>query len=457
MDGSILNDDLDRGMREIDEGLNQEIEVTIGEEREVPCEFITGVAGSGKTYQVKKAVADDSSYGVLCSTTGVSAVNLGAITVHSLLRYSTTQVLKDSWLQGKLTRILHQIGKRSRRLMVDEISMGSAHQLDTWYRAVKEVNRYSDMEEPMGITLVGDLLQLPPVNEPWCFDAECWPEFREHTTRLTKVWRQDSSGLVDALNLVRAGNGVEAAKALTDLGVKWNTQLDTEFDGTSIFSMNDKVSRYNQIGLDRVKGQEFIITSSRWGQQQPEWGFNTRTKEWGIPQQARFKTGAYVMVLSNAADFHYVNGDCGWIREHDQDSITIELVRTGEEIELPKICRGVEFIDRPEGWNGQNIPKEEDNGGYRPRTHHRGRVKRYVMGQVEYFPMRLAYASTVHKSQSLTLDRVQVDFRDWFFGKPGMLYVALSRARTLEGLRLVGQPEKFAHQCAVDPRVREWI
>lgn len=450
-------------MSEIEEGmtgLDQEVEITIGEEREVPCEFITGVAGSGKTYQVKKAVQDDPSYGILSSTTGVSAVNLGAITVNSLLRYSTTAVLKDCWLQGRLTRNLHALGKRCRWLIVDEISMGSAHQLDVWYRAIKEVNRYSDMEHPMGLTLVGDLLQLPPVNEPWCFEAECWEEFRKNTTRLTKVWRQDTSGFVDALNQVRAGDGMAAAKALTDLGVRWETQLDTEFDGTSIFSMNDKCNRYNQIGLDRVKCPEFVVTSNRWGKQQHEWDFNPRTKEWGIPPQARFKVGAYVMVLSNAQDFHYVNGDCGWIREYDREdqSITIELVRNGQEIVLPKICRGVEFTEKPDGWTGISIPKEEDDGLYRHgRPHHRGRVKRYVTGQIEYFPLRLAYASTVHKSQSLTLDRVQVDFRDWFFGKPGMLYVALSRARSLQGLRLVGQPEKFARQCNVDPAVREWI
>lgn len=447
----------EEGFAGTDSGLDEELEVSIGEEREVPCEFITGVAGSGKTYQVKKAVELDPKFGVLSSTTGVSAVNLGAITVHSLLRYSTTAVLKDSWLQGKLTRILHGIGKRTRRLLVDEISMGSAHQLDIWYRAVKEVNRYSDMDEPMGITLVGDLLQLPPVNEPWCFEADCWPQFREHTTRLTKVWRQDDSGLVTALNQVRAGDGAEGARLLTELGVKWETQLDTEFDGTSIFSMNDKVSRYNQIGLDRIKSPEFTVQSYRWGQQQHEWGFNPRTKEWGIPQLARFKVGAYVMILSNASDFHYVNGDCGWIRDHNDNSVTIELVRTGEEITLPRIVRGVEHMEKPDGWNGIVIPKEEDQNQYRPRTHFRGRVKRYVTGQVEYFPMRLAYASTVHKSQSLTLDRVQVDFRDWFFGRPGMLYVALSRARTLGGLRLVGQPDKFARQCSVDPKVREWI
>lgn len=445
------------------EDLEKEVEVTVGEEREVPCEFRTGVAGSGKTYGVKKLVQDDPSYGVLSSTTGVSAVNLGSITVHSLLRYSTTQVLRDAWLQGRLTRTLHSIGRRVRRLMIDEFSMGSAHQLDIFYRAIKEVNRYSDMTEPLGITLIGDLCQLPPVNEPWCFEAECWEEFAKNTTRLTKVWRQDSTGFVDALNLVRAGNGAEGAAALTKLGVRWETQLDTEFDGTTIFSMNDRVSRYNQIGLDRVKGAEFTVSSRRWGQEQPEWGMNQKTKEWGVPPQARFKIGAYVMILANAGDFHYVNGDCGWIREYapgtedEEDSIIIELVRTGEQIILPSVVRGVEFMDKPDGWSGEVISKGEDIGEYIPRQHFRGKVRRYVTGQIEYFPIRLAYASTVHKSQSLTLDRVQVDFRDWFFGKPAMTYVALSRARSLEGLRLVGQPEKFVKQCSVDARVKEWI
>jgi hypothetical protein len=97
------------------------------------------------------------------------------------------------------------------------------------------------------------------------------------------------------------------------------------------------------------------------------------------------------------------------------------------------------------------------HGEWLPRPHWMPNKKRYVEGQCEFYPVRLAYASTVHKSQGLSLDRCQIDIRDHFFGQPAMLYVALSRCRTLEGLRIVGQLERFVTQCKTDPRVSRWL
>lgn len=80
-----------------------------------------------------------------------------------------------------------------------------------------------------------------------------------------------------------------------------------------------------------------------------------------------------------------------------------------------------------------------------------------IVGEITYLPLRLAWATTVHKSQGLTLDRCQINIGDSFFKYPGMLFVALSRARTLEGLRLVGTPQQFAQRCTVNPVVRPWL
>lgn len=437
------------------------------EERETPCEFICGVAGSGKTFGVVQAVAADPAWGVLSSTTGISAVNLGAITVHSLLRYSTTEVLRDYFLRGGLTRVLHALARQHRRLIVDECSMADAEQLDLWYRAVGEANRFTDVPEPMGITLVGDFAQLPPVKARWAFEASCWPRFEEHTTRLTKVWRQDGGAFLDALNAVRKGAGAEGADILAAAGARFESALDTEFEGTTILPRNDQVSRYNQMALDRVPGERFTVTSRRWGQHRSEWGQSQRTKEWGVPPEVELKVGAYVMLLANQPDgaggFEYVNGDCGHVESYTpaigewQDHLNVRLVRTGEVVCINRIVREVSHSERPDGWSGITVPKSEDSGAWLPRPHYRARVRRYVTGQIEYFPVRLAYASTVHKSQSLTLDRVQVDIRNAFFGQPGMAYTALSRVRTLEGLRIVGQREVLAKRASVDERIRRWL
>jgi len=430
-------------------------------DRPVPCGRLIGVAGSGKTYQLIARTAADKSYGLLSSTTGVSAVNLGAITWHSTLRVSDTLSLKDAYLCGRLAQTLHKIGIDYRTLIIEEYSMLHADQLDIIYRGVEEANRYRDMTRPLGILLVGDLAQLPPVKGRWCFEAECWPRFAENTERLTKVWRQDNGPFLDALNLLRAGDGRRAADLLSSTGARWHTQLDNEFDGTTILPKNDMVNRYNALALSRVRGEAFSVASRRWGQQRREWSYHERTREWGIPPRLDLKIGALVMVLSNSPDFSVVNGDTGHVTDFDAQKtgvVTVDLLRTGQPTPIASIVRGVEEPDKPQGWP-EDVPRVDDEEGaiWMPKPHYRRRARRYVTGQIEYMPLRLAYASTVHKSQSLTLDRVQVDIRDRFFGQPAMEYVALSRCRTLEGLRIVGSAERFAAQCSIDERTIPWI
>jgi hypothetical protein len=131
--------------------------------------------------------------------------------------------------------------------------------------------------------------------------------------------------------------------------------------------------------------------------------------------------------------------------------LDIRLVRTDSVVSVPKLVRSVTVKDKPERWDST---LRDD--GYHAMEHRDGKGK-YVLGQVEWYPVRLAYASTVHKSQGLSLDKLQVDIRNSFFSHPGMLYVALSRCRTLEGLRIVGQRERFVMHCNADERVQRWL
>lgn len=425
---------------------------TLSVDLPVPCERRIGAAGTGKTFSLLKDVADNPSYGLLTSTTGISAVNLGAITIHSTLRYSTTNVLRDKFLSGHLQRTLHSIAKKYRRLIIEEYSMSDAAQLDLWYRGVQEANRYSDVPQPMGIMLVGDLAQLPPVNAPWCFRANHWNAFADNTTKLEKVYRQEGGQFLDALNFLRTGDGGPASELLTAAGIRWNTCIDPDFEGTSIFSSNKKVDRYNKFGMDRIKSP-FLYSEARfWGRLRNEWQEH-------IPGKLELKIGALVMVLSNAKDFSYVNGDTGIIVDYlgESDEYIIKLKRTGADMPIGRIVREYDLPGRPEPWTGDTILESDDDGKWYPKPHYRSKYKRYVIGQVEYHPLRPAWASTVHKSQSLTLDSVQVDFRDRFFGNPAMLYVALSRCRTLDGLRLIGPKEIFVNRCAVDKEILPWI
>lgn len=430
----------------------------------VPVAYLCGRAGVGKTYSLQQRALASGDV-LLSATTGIAAVNLGTVTVNALLRYFDLDSLRDAYLTGRLARALHDVAVDYRWLAIDEVSMMSADALDMIYRGVEEANQRVDVRaRPLGLLLSGDFAQLPPIRERWAFDADCWPRFAAATTRLTKVWRQADGAFLDALNAAREGRGADAADLLTAAGARWETSIEPEFDGTTIIPKNKPVNRFNQMALDRVLGPRFTVRSRRWGKQRREWEFHTRTGEWGIEPASDFKLGAYVMLRSNDFTEGYSNGDCGYVRAYDGATQTfgVELVRNGQTVSVSPLVRHVESKHEPEDWPAA-APRSE--GEYLPEPHVRyrrggdDRLRRegWVTGQIEYSPIILASASTVHKSQGLTLDRCQIDFRDRFFASPHMLYVAVSRCRTLAGLRLVGMREVFAKGCVVDSRIKEWL
>jgi len=154
------------------------------------------------------------------------------------------------------------------------------------------------------------------------------------------------------------------------------------------------------------------VPSRRWGQQRSEWGQSTRTREWGIPPAVQLKPGAYVMCLANASKLKYANGDCGHVVEVTPAGVEVELVRTGN-VELVKpVVRDVAQYDKPSGFLVKAMFDEEASIGYHPEPHKRG--DKFITGQIQYMPLRCAWSTTIHKSQSLSLDAVQCDFRDSF-------------------------------------------
>lgn len=449
---------------------------------EVPCKFITGAAGTGKTHLMRERISADPSYAKMCATTGIAAVNLDTVTVNSVLGYFDTDSMEESFLNGWLQSRLLKLAEGSedaegnptvayRNLGIDEISMMAAEQLDMLHRSASQINERRDWRggAPLGIILTGDFCQLPPIKAKWAFQADCWSNFAANTERLTKVWRQQNPQFLQGINLIRSGKGREGVDALVAAGVCFKPVASSTFDGTTIIAKNDAVDSFNWLAHKRVIGDVHQHKPQRWGKQRAEWIRH-------IPELVELKaheggTGAYVMVLTNDTPiFSYVNGDCGHLEAVEDNGRTwvVKLVRNGEFVGISPIVRLNTQRHAPEelsmkhpGESEANLRKmyrREDDGGTWPgHPYFSKKSRRWVSGGIRYLPLRLAYASTVHKTQGLSLDKVQLDCYNHFMSAPAMTYVALSRARSPEGLQIIGTPAEFAKKVKMHPEVLQWL
>lgn len=456
-----------------------------GTEGVVPVKFLTGQAGTGKTYQVREAIAADPNFGILAATTGIAAVNLGAITLNSLLKFFNTDSLQEAFFNGWLLKTLAKITEDGYQwLVIDEVSMLDGLQLDIIYQCVKQLNenRAMDNREPLGIFLTGDFCQLPPIKAKWAFEADCWPFFEASTEKLTKVWRQSDVKFLEAVNHIRSGRGMVGATILSQLGVQFVKTADTKFQGTTIIAKNEAVDNFNWLCHSQLAGIPVTVTSERWmtiGRQMPS--------EWkNIPSTLSLKPmssslgggsiGAYVMILTNdTPEFTYVNGDCGHVVSYnksvgdgdliyDEENFTIRLIRNQAEVKISKLTRHITQKEPPDELMVKHPGMSEDDLRDLPRVNGMpywdpdlGRNGQWVVGAITYFPLRLAYASTVHKTQGLTLDRVQIDLHQNFMSASGMVYVAISRCKSPQGLRIVGSPQLLGARVKTDPAVQRWL
>lgn len=461
---------------------------------------ISGTAGVGKTY-VAREIQKRQPGTVLAATTGIASVNLGeGTTINSLLKYFDTASLIDSYVAGHLRAVISKHRRAGvRRILIDEKSMMPGQQLTPIARAVREVNeggiyaleqvgvgendddpnplpsRDADLP-PIGLTLVGDFGQLPPVpdkkemrradgstflkNLPveFAFDSPEWPSFAEHRTVLTQIYRQDAQDFIAALHAVRAGRIVDALNFFT--ADRFSDNMDDAYEGTTIFAKNDAVERHNLLKLDALKTPAMTAKAIRVGKQRADW------KQ--IPDELRLKEQALVMILANRREYEdefddrgtmiYANGDLGTLVGMVGTAWMVQLQRTGQTVRVLPIRR--ENTIPLEPGRRKEIKEQFLRGdGKSPEEliTEKGKGKSEIVGSIDYMPLRAAYGATVHKTQGLTLDRVQVNIRDPFFSQPGMLFVALSRARTAGGLRIVGNQRGFVERVRIEPRVQAWL
>jgi hypothetical protein len=312
----------------------------------------------------------------------------------------------------------------------------------------------------MGLTLVGDFAQLRPVDGIYAWESPEWARFASTTITLTEIRRQADPGFIEALRRARVGDGRAVVEYFAG---RLHGTTDDTFDGPTLMATNKAVDRYNWVRMQKVSGRELFFESKREGKQRKEWGDPKQPPNtWGVPLRLHLKIGALVMILANEREegpppqpFVYVNGDLGVVVDAEtgvdlgDHTCWVKLHRNGRVVPVTYVRR--EVLEPIDSARRRELIDQH-------KTHLMTENRKYeIVGWVEYMPLRVAYASTVHKSQGLSLDKVQVNIKEHFFKTPGMLYVALSRARTAAGLRLVGSEAAVIERCAADPRLAPWL
>lgn len=464
-----------------------------------PFQALLGGAGTGKSTAIRERAKAKSDL-LITSTTGIAAINLGGTTINAALGYFDTNDLENNYTKGWLGARLRRLRSSGvRQIVIDEVSMMDGKQLTILTRAIDEVNKVSNYEEYidrivqdgepdpewMGVLLVGDFCQLPPVKAPFAFESVEWGRYDANSVVLSRIYRQESPEFIRALRAARRGDG---KAALEYFASRMHDRVDQGFPGPTILAKNDEVDRVNRLRMDEVKGELIPFKSNRWGKERGEWK--------NIPDQLDLKIGAKVMILANrrrrdedtglmTKEYLYINGDIGTVvsvmkfkapsvvegedpdqraewekleRESKALGAEVRLERTGLVVEVePVIRQNLKPLDS--GRLSELLAQGQRHLVKYVLDEATGKMSAEweVVGEVAYMPLRVAYATTVHKCQGLSLSDVQVNISNPFMANPGSLYVALSRARTPEGLRLVGNPAQFISRCVADRKVARFL
>jgi ATP-dependent DNA helicase PIF1 len=406
--------------------------------------FITGSAGSGKTYLASK-FGETSPNTIVTATTGIAALNIGGETIHRFLGIGTCARPEEAGkIIGKWERIKSSrtpwdvarcnIMKNLSTLIIDEVSMLRRDQFELIDVVLSNIKDNPLAFGGIQIIPVGDFFQLPPVvtttdayrykdlKEPFCFQSDLWAQASLESFNLTSNYRQGEGEFLDALEQIRIG---KISKDVEDLfKSRVNITLNIPMEPVKLFSHKLTVGKENIDCLKQLPGEKYVSEAEFRGK---EYDIDVLKKECPAEVSLYFCKGAQVMMLTNDLAHKWVNGTMGIIRETDPLSIQLSSGLT-VLVDLHTWERTVPHID--------------------PKT---GDVTSVKVAEMMQYPFKLAYATTIHKSQGLTLDYIDIDLSNCF--APGQAYVALSRAKTLEGLRLRGWNK---NSIKVDKRVLDF-
>ena len=399
--------------------------------------FLTGKAGTGKTTFLKYIKENCLKQIAVVAPTGVAAINAGGVTMHSFFQLPFSPFIPDAGGFNKqneeitnkksllsrlrLTTEKKKILQELELLIIDEISMVRCDMLDAVDAVLRHIRRRNN--EGFGgvqVLFIGDMFQLPPVikehewrllrdfyNSPYFFDSHVIKEDPPVYIEFDKIYRQSEEKFIDVLNKVRNNELDEEGRILLEKRFLPDF-VRTKDDGYIILTThNDRARGKNETALKSLASKSISYRAEIEGDF-PESAYPAE-------EQLLLKVGSQVMFIKNDSERikRYFNGKIGTVTDLDDDKILVRCRDEEDEIEVTK-----------EKW--ENIRYTVDKKSRQ--------LNEEVLGSFTQYPLRLAWAITIHKSQGLTFDKVIIDAGEAF--APGQVYVALSRCTTLDGIVL---------------------
>ncbi|HTA62642.1 MAG TPA: helix-turn-helix domain-containing protein [Bacteroidia bacterium] len=399
--------------------------------------FLTGKAGTGKTTFLKHIVKHTHKKSIIVAPTGIAAINAGGVTIHSLFQLpfgayvpvnqtTTTQQLSLK-INGPISIIknlqMHESKRKLLRelelLIVDEVSMLRADLLDAIDMVLRHIRRKNSVFGGVQVLFIGDLLQLPPVikNEEWeflkphyksiyFFDSQVLQKEKPVYIELDKIYRQADDTFISLLNNLRHNQITQGDIELLNNYYKPDFKPKADENYITLTTHNYKALELNKTFLQELKNKSFFFEAE----------LENDFSEYAYPieKTLELKKGAQIMFVKNDATGaqRFFNGKIGVVSFIDADDIEVQF-EDGTKLFLEKYT-----------WENIKFKLNETTN----------EIEEQTIGTFTQYPVKLAWAITVHKSQGLTFDKAIVDIGAAF--APGQAYVALSRLRSLQGLVL---------------------